>query len=236
MRARAYHASRQPARVAIATAARRAARSRLEVSAITRARTPDGERTVRIVGLSARTALLVAPEPLGWAGQCIDLDVPTVGGRDLSVMAGIARSEQCKEGHVITVEFVVIDADVRRQLNELLALLLAGEPDADARQPRVVYDVVVAYGPTGARQAHLQEISLSGFSMRIAERIAHDVILDVAVPALRGDATVGAARPRHRPAALGRGRLYHRARPRAAGRNATPRALSARSCADLMCR
>lgn len=163
---------------------------RLAVSAITRARTADGERAVRIVGLSARTALLVAPEPLGWAGQCIDVDVPTVGGRDLSVMAGIAQSEHCKEGHVITVEFVIIDAEVRRQLNELLALLLAGEPDADARQPRVVYDVVVAFGPTGARQAHLQEISLTGLSMRVAERIAHDMILDVAVPALRGDASI----------------------------------------------
>jgi len=189
MRARAYMspgavAARHP------TAPAELRDRRLEVSAITRARTVDGERAVRIVGLSARTALLVAPEPLGWAGQCIDVDVPIVGGRDLSVMAGIAHSEHCKEGHVITVEFVIIDADVRRQLNELLALLLAGEPDADTRQPRVVYDVVVAYGPMAARHAHLQEISLSGLSMRTAERIAHEVVLDVVVPALRGDATV----------------------------------------------
>jgi hypothetical protein len=163
---------------------------RIEVSAITRARTPDGERAVRIVGLSARTALLVAAEPLGWAGQCVELDVPTVGGRDLSVMAGIARSERCRDGHAVTVELVVADSVVRRQLNELLALLLAGEPDSDARQPRVVYDVVVAYGPTGARQAHLQEISLAGLSMRVAERIAHDVPLEVIIPTLRGGAPV----------------------------------------------
>ena len=163
---------------------------RIEVSAITRARTDDGERAVRIVGLSARTALLYAPEPLGWPSQCIDLDVPVLGGRDLSVMAGIARSERCRDGYAITVEFVIADSDVRQKLNELLALLLAGEPDADGRQPRVVYDVVVAYGPTGAGRAHLQEVSLAGLSMRVAERMPHDLTVDVTVPTLRGGAPI----------------------------------------------
>lgn len=163
---------------------------RVEVSAITRARTAEGERTVRIVGLSSRSALLVSAEALGWPGQCIDVDVPMVGGRDLTVMAGIASSEPGRDGHVTSVELVVVDGDVRRQLNELLALLLAGEPDSDTRQPRVVYDVVVAYGPAGARRGHLQEISLAGLSMRVGERIAHDVVVDVAVPTLRGGASL----------------------------------------------
>jgi len=159
---------------------------RIGVSAITRARTADGERTVRIVGLSARTALLVATESLGFTGQCVDLDVPVVGGRDLSVMGGIARSERCKDGWAVTVEFVVVEGDVRRQLNELLALLLAGDLDDAAQKERVVYDVVVGYGPTSSQRGHLQEISLSGLSMRVHERMAHDFVVAVAVPSLRG--------------------------------------------------
>jgi hypothetical protein len=163
---------------------------RIEVSAITRARTGDGERAVRIVGLSARTALLYAPEPIGWPGQTIDIDVPVLGGHDLSVMAGIARSERCRDGQAITVEFMIVDAEVRQKLNELLALLLAGEPDADGRQPRVVYDCLVAYGPTGAGRAHLQEISLAGLAMRAHERMPHDLVVDVTVPTLRGGAPI----------------------------------------------
>jgi hypothetical protein len=159
---------------------------RVEVAAITRARTPHGERAVRIVGLSSRTALVLSAEPLGWAGQCLELDVPIVGGRDLAVLAGVVRTERTRDAHVTTLEFVVVDRQVRRQLNDLLALLLAHEPSTDARQPRVVYDVVVTYGPTGQRRAHLQEISLTGLSMRAAERLAHDLVVEVALPALRG--------------------------------------------------
>jgi hypothetical protein len=160
---------------------------RVEVAAISRVRTPHGERAVRIVGLSARTALVVSSEPLGWPGQCLELDVPVVGGRDLGVLAGIARAERVREAHVTTVEFVVVDGEVRRQLNELLGLLLAHEPGTDARQPSVVYDVVVAYGPKGQRAAHLQEISLTGLSMRVHERLAHDFVVDVKLPSLRGE-------------------------------------------------
>ena len=160
---------------------------RIGVSAITRARTADGERTVRIVGLSARTALLIAAESLGFTGQCLDLDVPVVGGRDLSVMGGIARAERCKDGWAVTVEFVVVEGDVRRQLNELLALLLAGDLDDAAQKERVVYDAPVAYGPTATQRAHLQEISLSGLSMRVHERMPHELVVDVTVPTLRGE-------------------------------------------------
>jgi len=96
---------------------------RIAVSAITRARTVDGERMVRIAGVSARTALLVAREPLGWVGQCVELDVPIVGGRDLSVTAGIVQSERCRDGWGVTVEFMIVDGDARRQLDELLELL-----------------------------------------------------------------------------------------------------------------
>ena len=159
---------------------------RVEVSAITRARTPHGERTVRIAGLSSRTALLLSAEPLGWAGQCIDVDVPVVGGRDLSVMAGVARSERYREGHATTIEFLVIDAEVRKKLNELLALLLTDAPRAGETPPSCVYDVLVAYGPTSQLRAHLQEISLGGLSMRADERLPHDTVVDVAVPTLRG--------------------------------------------------
>ncbi|HEY2747548.1 MAG TPA: hypothetical protein VGL86_23155 [Polyangia bacterium] len=159
---------------------------RVEVSAISRARTPHGERTIRIAGLSSRTALLLSAEPLGWAGQCIDVDVPVLGGRDLTVMAGVARTERFRDGHATTVEFLVIDTEMRLALNDLLALLLGAESQAGASEPRCVYDVAVAYGPMAQRRAHLQEISLSGLSLRIAERLAHDFVIEVTVPTLRG--------------------------------------------------
>ena len=159
---------------------------RIEVSAITRATTAAGERTVRIGGLSSRTALLLSAEPLGWSGQCIDLAVPVLGGRDLNVMAGISRSEPYRDGHATTVEFLIVDGDVRQKLNELLALLLSGESQSDDRQPRCVYDALVAYGPTRVGRAHLQEISLTGLSMRTEERLAHDFVVCVTVPTLRG--------------------------------------------------
>ena len=160
---------------------------RVQVAAVSRVRTPHGERAVRIVGLSARTALVASSEPLGWPGQCLELDVPIVGGRDLAVLAGVVRAERVRDGHVTTIELVVIDGEVRRLLNELLALLLAHEPASDARQPCVVYDVAVAYGPTGQGRAHLQEVSLMGLSMRVYERMAHELVVDVVLPSLRGE-------------------------------------------------
>src|SRR5947209_5523865 len=82
------------------------------------------------------------------------------------------------------------DAGAARHPTAPAELRSAGAPDAGRGPLRVVYDVVVAYGPLGARQAHLQEIALSGLSLRTAERIAHDTVLDVAVPAMRGDGTI----------------------------------------------
>jgi hypothetical protein len=158
---------------------------RIAVSAITNARTLDGDCTVRIVGLSAKTALLLSPAPLGIAGQTIDLWVPVVGGHDLEVMAGIAHDERTRDGVVTQIEFIVVEPDVRRQLNELLALLLAGDPDEDAARPRVVYDTLVTYGPTRTQRAFLQEISLTGLTMRVGERIRHDTVVDVTLPPFR---------------------------------------------------
>jgi hypothetical protein len=115
--------------------------------------------------------------------------VPVLGGRDLSVLGGIARSERCPEGHATTLEFVVADVEVRRQLGDLLALLLAGDPEGHGPTPRLVYDVTVSYGST-ARRGHLQEISLTGLSVRVHERMAHDFVIELLVPTLRGDASV----------------------------------------------
>ncbi len=175
---------------ATARAVERRGDRRIAVSAITSARTPSGERTVRIVGLSAKTALLLSPEPLARPGQTIDLDVPVIGGQELVVMAGVIKDEPTRDGVATAVEFVIVEAEVRRQLNELLALLLAGEPDADARRPRVVYDTWVAYGPTGGQRAHLQEVSLTGLTMRVSQRMAHGLVLDVTLPPFRAGAPI----------------------------------------------
>lgn len=155
---------------------------RIKVSAITRVETADGERAVRVVGLSARSVLLYAPDAVGEVGQCVELYLPILGGRELRVMAGIVSGERVKEGYVVTAELMVADVESRRQLAELLALLLPGAEEDDGGPVAVVYDVAVPYGPTGQTRGRLQELSVAGLSMRVEERIAFETVLPVTIP------------------------------------------------------
>lgn len=164
---------------------------RVKVCAHTRVTTADGDRVVRLVALSAASALAFVPEPIGAAGQCVDLFLPVVGGREIQLTAGIDTADRVLEGWTVTLRFIVADPQTRAELNALLALLLAGsESAAGGKQPGQLYDVGVTYGPTGSLRGHLAEISPSVLSMRVAERIAHDMRVDVTVPALSAGAAL----------------------------------------------
>lgn len=158
---------------------------RLGIAALSRVVGCDGEQLVRLVGLSAKTVQLITPRTLGYAGQCVDLFLPVVGGRELLVSAGIAAVDRHGDDERVTLELIIADSTVRRELNELLALLLAGDRDQARLQPRVVYDVAVEVRTPLPGRAHLEEITLSGLSMRSAERLAYGAAVSVTVPSFR---------------------------------------------------
>jgi hypothetical protein len=142
-------------------------------------RTETGERAVRVVALSAKTALLYSPDSIGAAGHCVDLLLPSVA-REIEVLVGIERVENVFEGYATTVRFIVADGELRRSLNELLTLLLAGSGGGARKHPRILYEATLAVGQYG--HGMLEELSLNGLSMRIARQLAEDVELTIAIP------------------------------------------------------
>ena len=159
---------------------------RIKVHTLTRAVTTSGEREVVVLALSARSALVLAKDRLGHSGDTVDLVLPTLGGQELPITAGIERTERLAEGHVYTVEFMMVEQRVRRALDELLALLLGGDGGGTRQHPRIVHDVPVTYGEQGQDRADLEEVSMSGLSMRTHARIAEGSHLEVQIPDARG--------------------------------------------------
>jgi hypothetical protein len=152
---------------------------RIKVSITTRVQTQAGERAVRIVALSAKTALLYSPESVGAIGHSVNLLLPAIE-REIEVMAGIERVDSVLEGYASTVRFIVADGELRRSLNELLTLLLAGSGGGARQHPRILYEASLALGQYG--QGMLEELSLNGLSMRIARQLANNAELTIAIP------------------------------------------------------
>jgi PilZ domain-containing protein len=163
---------------------------RIRVTTPTRVRTADGERAVTIVALSARSALMLANEPLGEIGRTIDLLLPGIGGAELEITAGIERVDRVREGAAVAVQFMIADPPLRRALTDLLALLLAGDGGGSRRHPRVVYDVRVRIGSDAEQRGRLEEISLSGASIRVGVVLAKDDPVILRVPLMRDGASL----------------------------------------------
>jgi hypothetical protein len=158
---------------------------RIRVTTPTRVRTADGERPVTVVALSARSALMVAAEPLGEVGRTVDLLLPGMDGSELEITAGIARVDRVKEGAAIVVQFMIAEPSLRHALTELLALLLAGDGGGTRRHPRIIYDVRVRLGSDAEQVGRLEELSLSGASIRVGMTLAVGDPVIVRVPLMR---------------------------------------------------
>jgi hypothetical protein len=160
---------------------------KIRVTTPTRVRTAEGDRPVTVVALSARSALMLAAEPVGAVGRTLDLLLPGLDGAELEITAGIERIEPVREGSAIAVQFMIADPPLRRALGDLLALLLAGDGGV-RRHPRIIYDVRVRVrvGSEDERIGLLEEISLSGASVRVGSRLGPGDPLLLRVPVLRG--------------------------------------------------
>ena len=158
---------------------------RIRVTTPTRVRTADGERPVTVVALSARSALMLTQEPIGDVGRTLDLVLPGIGGAELEITAGIDKIERVREGAAVAVQFMIADAPLRRALGDLLALLLAGDGGGTRRHPRVIYDVRVRLGSDAEQLGRLEELSLSGASIRVPMTLAEDDPIIVRVPLMR---------------------------------------------------
>jgi len=168
----------------------RAADHKIRVTTPTRVRTADGEKPVTVVALSAHSALMLADQPLGAVGRTIDLLLPGVDGTELEITAGIEKIEKVREGAAVAVQFMIADPPLRRAITDLLALLLAGDGGGTRRHPRVIYDVKVRVGSEAERIGRLEEISLSGASVRVGTRLAVGDPLILRVPLMRSGTTL----------------------------------------------
>jgi hypothetical protein len=163
---------------------------RIRVSTPTRVRTADGERPVTVMALSARSALMLAAEPIGEVGRTVDLVLPGMSGAELEITAGIARIDHVKEGAAVVVQFMIADPSLRRALSDLLALLLAGDGGGTRRHPRIIYDVRVRLGSDSEQVGRLEELSLSGASIRVAMTLQKDDPVILRVPLMRSGTTL----------------------------------------------
>lgn len=157
---------------------------RVRVSRTGRVRNADGEHVVTVVAMSARSALLLANVSLGVVGRTIDLVMPGVDGSELEITAGIERVERVREGNAIAVQFMLAEPSLRRALKALLAELLAGDGGGSRRHPRVIYDVRVRIGSDAEKLGLLEEISLSGASVRVGAALEAGDPLIMRVPVL----------------------------------------------------
>jgi PilZ domain-containing protein len=157
---------------------------RVRVAKPGRVRTSDGEHVVTVVAMSARSALVLAKEPLGTVGRVIDLMLPGSDGSELEITAGIERVERVHEGDAVAVQFMLPEPSLRRALKEMLAHLLAGDGGGTRRHPRVIYDVRVRIGSDAEKLGLLEEISLSGCSVRVGARLEPGEPLVLRVPVL----------------------------------------------------
>ncbi len=164
---------------------RAASDHRIRVTTPTRVRTADGERPVTVVALSARSALMLAAEPVGEVGRTVDLLLPGMDGAELEITAGIARIDHVKEGAAVVVQFMIADPPLRRALSDLLALLLAGDGGGTRRHPRIIYDVRVRLGSDSEQVGRLEELSLSGAAIRVAMTLQKDDPVILRVPLMR---------------------------------------------------
>jgi hypothetical protein len=163
---------------------------RIRVSTPTRVRTADGERPVTVMALSARSALMLAEGPIGEIGRTVDLVLPGMSGAELEITAGIARIDHVKEGAAVVVQFMIADPSLRRALSDLLALLLAGDGGGTRRHPRIIYDVRVRLGSDSEQVGRLEELSLSGASIRVAMTLQKDDPVILRVPLMRSGTTL----------------------------------------------
>lgn len=134
-----------------------------------------------IVALSARAALLHCAAELPARGSCIELYLPSLGGSEIEVLAGIDQIEPVREGVAVLVEFIVVEERVRRALNDLMSLLLAGDGGGRRAHPRVIYDVMVRYGDQH-RIARLEELSMGGALMRTYEALEVNAPVSLSIP------------------------------------------------------
>lgn len=206
----------------------------IAVSAISRVIAWGRACTIRVVGVSATSALVSSPVSLGHEGQCVDLFLPVVGDREIRVTAGIVSSVESDKGYAVNLHFMIADVTLRRQLNELVALLLSGDADAAQKQPRVIYDVNVRYGARGERVGHLDELSLTDLSMRTEERLSNATPVRLTIPAF-GNAPSVVIEGTVRGQRLSREGGYHTSIAFDALDLPSRRALSG-LVADLMCR
>lgn len=158
---------------------------RIRVQTQTKVVTARGDHPVLMVAVGAQTALLLAGGPLARQGETLDLHLPGLSG-DVVVTAGVERLDPVAEGMVITVHFIVVEQAVRKQLEELLALLLSGDGGGERRHPRIKHDLPIAYGEMSQHAAQLEEISLAGIGMRAGERLAVGSQVKITIPDARG--------------------------------------------------
>ena len=131
---------------------------RIEVHQATRAVVGDQPHDVTVIGLSARTALLLSPTELAPVGKSLGLFLPTVKGSEIELLVGVDNIDQLADGWVMEVTFIVVEQSVRTALNDLMALLLSGSGGGQRKHPRIIYDVTVRHGPELAQVGKLEEI------------------------------------------------------------------------------
>jgi hypothetical protein len=162
---------------------------RIRVQTQTKVVTARSDHPVLMVAIGAQSALLLAGGPLARRGETVDLHLPGLSG-DVIVTAGVERLDPVHEGTVITVNFIVVDQQMRKQLKELLSLLLAGDGGGDRRHPRIKHDLPLAYGEKAQHPAQLEEISLAGIGMRTRERLKVGSQVKVTFPDDRNGARI----------------------------------------------
>ncbi len=157
-------------------------RRRIRVDASVRITPQRGdERQVLLVALSSESALLIVDEPLAEIGETLELYLPTLAGKEIPLLGSVDRIERIYEGIVMTVQFMVGEASVRRDVDALLTLLLGGDGGGLREHPRVSYGMPITLGEPPFK-GELLDLSMGGLSLVTDGPVAVGERLRVRIP------------------------------------------------------
>ncbi len=138
--------------------------------------------------LSFGGARFETSQKVGEIGESVQLLLPGPGGCEIEIVGEIARIEAAPEGKsLVGVRFTDATPEMRGTLNHLIETLLEKRGSSERAFPRVSRRMDIQYGDLSELKAILEDISLGGLAMTVADPLAFQEQIDVTVPDTAGD-------------------------------------------------